>query len=550
MEEQTKYAAVYCRVSSEEQRQAETIENQIDFAKRYCDLHGYKIVNWYKDDGISGTLALEKRPAGRKLLIDLRTHKFDILLVLKIDRLARNTSLLLDINKKLEEAGIALKSMTETFDTGSPTGKFTMTMFASMAELERETILERTAMGKERNLRKGKWPGGSPPTGYRINGEGYLDIEEEGAKIIRDIFRLYTEERLSTQKCAEYLNAKDIPTASQLQEIQEETKGIWRASRISRVLSNKVYKGEFVYREGKDNEIRIEVPAIVSKKMWEQAARLRSEKLTESPRSSKRLYLLRGLIKCGHCGLSYIGDGARSRKYTYYRCNGSKNANNTLNKPCDTVSLRAELIEQIIWEDIEKFIRNPGPVVQKLQARLEKTLKDQEPAEEEMESIEAQIEEKQKGRARVVNLCRRGLIDEEETEKELVELQNEIDTLKQYRDQLFQRSSRQQELQTRILNAEVLLKRLQDEVEDASPETKRRLIKNFVESITVNTLYEDDRKVPKVNVRYHFDNIEDQDDLSYANISSYSAGLFEPKNPKVSPSFIFKFKSITPVTFP
>jgi len=99
---------------------------------------------FYLDEGISGTIALSERPAGSKLVLDAKNKKFDILFIYRLDRLARNVKNVLDTYDLLEKQNIALKSMTEAFDTGTPTGKFFMTLLASIAALERETILERT----------------------------------------------------------------------------------------------------------------------------------------------------------------------------------------------------------------------------------------------------------------------------------------------------------------------------------------------------------------------------------------------------------------------
>jgi site-specific DNA recombinase len=312
--------------------------------------------------------------------------------------------------------------MTEAFDTGSPTGKFTMTMFASIAALERETILERSERGKNRNVRKGKWPGGAPPLGYQIDDDGYLEIEPEGAKIVRKVFKLYTEEDLAIIKLADYLNAQDIPTAAQLKGTHPGNKGIWRPSSISRILSKKIYKGEFIFREDTEDEISIDVPEIVSEDTWQKAANLRNKNKTNSLRGSKRLYLLRGLIKCGECGLAYVGDGSQTRNYSYYRCTGTRNVNKTLDKPCQATSLRAEMAEKIVWNDVKKLIKNPGDLIQKLTERLKNKKKEQKPVEEELNSIQEQIDNKKQGRERIINLHRRDLIDEEETEKELKQL--------------------------------------------------------------------------------------------------------------------------------
>jgi site-specific DNA recombinase len=119
--------------------------------------------------------------------------------------------------------------MTEAFDTGTPTGKFFMTLLASIAALERETILERTQGGKDRNVKEGKWVSGAPPFGYRIE-DKRLVIYEPEAKTVRLIFQLYGDE-MSTVEVAKYLNAKDVltPTASKgtkIKVLASGTRGI------------------------------------------------------------------------------------------------------------------------------------------------------------------------------------------------------------------------------------------------------------------------------------------------------------------------------------
>ncbi len=533
--EESEKVGIYCRVSTQEQRKSKSIKNQIEFAKDYCELHDYEVVEWYKDDGVSGTIDFKERPAGRKLIYDIHNEIFDTLLVLKIDRLARDTSLLLEINELLEDKEIALKSMKETFDTGSPTGKFTMTMFASIASLERETIKERSQQGIDRNARKGKWPGGPPPLGYEINEDGYLEIEQKGAEVVRKIFKLYTEKNKSTTKMADYLNAQDIPTSAEIKGTHPGNKGLWRASSISNILSKKIYKGEFIFREGTEDEIPIEVPEIVSEKTWQKAASLRNENKCES-RSSKRTYLLKGLIKCDECGLTYIGDGARTRKYSYYRCNGTKNINKTLDKPCQATSLRADTVEKIVWNDVKKVIIDPGPLIKKLTNRLKQKSKEQKPIEEELNSIQEQINDIKQGRERIINLHRKDLIDEEETEKELKQLENEIKALKQKKENLINQKDNKENLEDKINNLKDLLVELQDEIEEASPEIKQKIIKAIIEKITVKTLIENGNKIPKLIIHYRFDKNnaleQSNDQFFYDNSSFTSSGPLKPSNPK------------------
>src|SRR5690606_6177051 len=146
-----------------------TIQGQVDFARRWTDLHNIAVAGWYLDDGVSGTLPLAQRPGGHRLLEDAQAGKFSLVLVYRLDRLARSTRHLLDAVDELSRYGVALRSMTEEFNSETPTGRFILTTLASIAELERSTILERMAQGRRRKAREGRWQGGPIPYGYRLD---------------------------------------------------------------------------------------------------------------------------------------------------------------------------------------------------------------------------------------------------------------------------------------------------------------------------------------------------------------------------------------------
>src|SRR5271155_4048963 len=158
---------VYLRVSTEEQRERQSIATQRDFAGRYCDLHQLPVHALYADDGVSGTIPLDRRPEGAKLLRDARLKKFDQLLVYKLDRLGRETRLTLEAVAELEKCGVRVRSMTEEFDSQTPTGRLMITMLSGFAAHEREVIRERSMAGTARKAEEGTWLGGIVPFGYR-----------------------------------------------------------------------------------------------------------------------------------------------------------------------------------------------------------------------------------------------------------------------------------------------------------------------------------------------------------------------------------------------
>src|SRR5215210_5305409 len=178
--------ALCLRVSSEEQRERETIEIQDEFLTRYCRLYGLDVAGIYKDDGVSGTVPLQERPEGRRLLEDARAGRFDAVLVYKLDRLGRSLLVIVDAHDRLQAAGVALKSATEPIDTSTPSGRLIFQMLASFAEYERGTIRERTQAGLHRAARNGKHMG-PIPFGYRASSpkDGRLEVVEEEAEIVR-----------------------------------------------------------------------------------------------------------------------------------------------------------------------------------------------------------------------------------------------------------------------------------------------------------------------------------------------------------------------------
>lgn len=132
-----KTAAIYARVSTDEQRDKQSIETQVEFATRYADLHGIKDIVFYKDDGVSGGVPCAERPEGARLLADAKAGKIDLLLIYRVDRLSRSLLDLLRTSEALEELGVTLRSMTEPFDTSTPLGKFVLQLLGMLAELEK-----------------------------------------------------------------------------------------------------------------------------------------------------------------------------------------------------------------------------------------------------------------------------------------------------------------------------------------------------------------------------------------------------------------------------
>jgi len=322
------HTAVYLRVSSEEQRDRQSIENQRQYAERYFQQHTIERVEYYVDDGISGTLPLADRPDGKRLLADAQAGRVKVLFIYKVDRLGREALVTLQAAEELWKAGVVLHSMTESIDSVTPHGRLSLVMLCGIAGYERDSLVERSIQGTNRLAREGAWLGGIVPFGYVVTGTGGaarlepseslipgLDMSE--AAVVEMIYRLCAEEGLSCQKIADRLNKLGVPTVylrdgrtNRRGKRQVRTSGLWRAGRILNIIKNPNYKGidEYGKRSKKVREtIERTVPAMVDSGLWQRAQETLHRNMRFSPRNGKQQYLLRGLIKCGECNLTYSG---------------------------------------------------------------------------------------------------------------------------------------------------------------------------------------------------------------------------------------------------
>lgn len=499
-------AALYPRVSSEDQQERGTIQNQIEFGTKYCDLHQIDIYDWYKDDGVSGTIPLEERPEGLRMLQDAKKGLFDTLLVYKLDRLGRSARVILNAVYELEQCGIKVKSMTEPFDTGDPAGRFLLTILAGAADLERSNILDRMWHGANRAARDGKWLGGIVPYGYFVNDDHYLEINDSPisgldmseAKVISLIYALTVEQHMSTIKIADYLNALGVPTSYSLSGRQikkgkrkENTAGIWRPARIRSMIVNSTYKG--IHKYGKHSKkqreiITREVPAIVSEDVWNKAQQVLKDNQIEATRSARRQYLLRSLIKCGCCGLHYTG-AAYPNRDCYYVCNGKTSYRGPLQGKCKAKNVPQAWLEDLVWNDCINFIMNPGDALAELDTSMEETATKQVSFENEKDLILSTIREKESEKQSILDLYRRKLIDNKDVETQLQKISTERAVLESHLEALSGQLEAAATFTEKFSTAEQLLSDLREKLK-GSPTfaVKREIVKTLVREITVETI--------------------------------------------------------------
>lgn len=365
--------ATYERVSSEDQRDRETIKTQTDEIARHLERQpGVELVSRYVDDGVSGTIPLAERPDGRRLLADAAAGHFEEIWVYKVDRLGRDAVDLLVVRRRLDALGIALVSVVE----GQP-DLLGYDVQAVVADHYRREFARRSADGMNRAAREGRYTGGIVPFGYRVEGhkasarlvpdEATVWADRSAANLVRDMYERLALRSQSCRAIAADFNAAGIPT----HYVRDgrgvrglRTQGLWRAGRIRNLVVNPLYRGELRYgsRTAKRDREVIAAPieALVSPTLWQEA----QDALARNRRSAKNsghVYLLRGVMHCGMCGLTLVGSADRSGGR--YRCGGELLERGPIAGRCPSCSVRVNAIEPPIWADIERWLRNPGDVL-------------------------------------------------------------------------------------------------------------------------------------------------------------------------------------------
>lgn len=525
--------AMYLRVSTEEQREKQSIATQRTFANNFCAMHALSPYGWYEDDGVSGMIPLDQRPAGSRLLADAQEGRFDTIFVYKLDRFGRDPRLILNAVSDLESLGIQIKSMTEPFDTSNPSGRFMLTILSAVAGLERDTIIQRSAEGSNRLAREGAWLGGIVPYGYQVVGKNNLarlTVSEQiiaglgvsEADIIRLIYHMSAGENKSCVVIANYLNAIGIPPAyvrdgRELRRGKRKsvTAGVWRAGRIRSILVNPTYKG--LHQYGKRSKklrdvIEREVPAIVSADIWDRAQVVLHEHILFSRRNAKYSYLLRGIIKCGQCGLTYIGIG--THKYNgdfkmYYKCDGRHQVYRHFGptgEKCRSVTVDGIMLETTIWQDVEKFLCHPGEVLELVAAQMSLRGDEAEHLRAELARLQQGLQTKNREKDAVITLFRRGRIDDRSLDAQLDQIQQEEEDLQHQIEHLQGHVQNAHSVEAALRSTEELLLHLRHRLEEPLTwELKRQLIEALIERIVVNTIdTKQGKKEARITVIYRF----------------------------------------------
>jgi site-specific DNA recombinase len=402
-----RYAAIYARVSTEDQGKGFSIPTQIEAGQKLAEREGYTVPEAHVliDEGLSGTTM--DRP-GLRILRDLvNARAIMAAIVFDPDRLSRNLGHQLLLAEEFERASVKLLIVSHPLEPG-PEGWMFFQMRGALAEYERAKLLERSKRGARGRAQAGHPGGGNVQLGYRYVSEphgGRWEIDPEEAPLVQRIFALCLAGE-TTRGIARILTTERVPTASDRHPERGRRKslpyGVWEHSTVRTILTYHGYTG--VTSWGKranipgstarrirpvEEWITLAVPQIIDADLFAAAQDALRERKRLAPRNQKHNYLLGfGRLRCARCGRAMSGF-ARGPGRRYYRCGSRRNIPDpTLRCPG---SVRAEGVEAEVWAAVVHILEQPELIAAEVSRRRAQADEQKVEIRQQMGLIEASL---------------------------------------------------------------------------------------------------------------------------------------------------------------
>jgi len=349
-------ARCYLRVSTEDQaKEGYSLGAQRDRLAAFATSQGWKVADYYVDDGISAKDM--NRPALKKMLAEIQ--RGEVALVYKLDRLTRNVADLDHMLRKWEAAGVLFRSCTEDFNTTTAAGRLFIRLVADLAQWERENLAERTRMGMVKRAQEGEWNGGPAPFGYVTVDTGERNgqkvkrrlVPSDHAPVVRELYERYVAGQ-GMRQLTLWLNRE--------KGIKSPRGGAFTDASVSGILKNPVYAGYAAWDWGVKNGPKSpdaivsegKHEPIVPRELWEQAQRVRENRVSLPPRHATGIHLLTGIGRCGLCGGHLkMNLDKRRQGHRFYRC-----GNYVTKGTCTVSSIPADALEANFVEAVLELV--------------------------------------------------------------------------------------------------------------------------------------------------------------------------------------------------
>ena len=474
MDEKIKSAGIYIRVSTFDQaREGFSLREQEERLKEFCKFKRYNIYKVYQDAGISAKN--DKRPAYQEMIEDVKKGNINVIVALKLDRLTRSVYDIEKLMKFVNDYECDIDCMADESNTTTSNGRMVMRIMTSVSQNEIEKCSERTKFGMAGAIKNGHIPN---RTGLGFKRENKKLVPDPLTKdIIVRIFDLYLEGK-SHQAIANIYNKEKVLGKTN-----------WYDSTIQKILSNELYKGDYVNGKRTKHPTYYEnvIEPIVSKEKWKscQYQKLRNARHYERTAT----YLFTNKLKCSKCG-NFLGGHATTKtngkKYYYYKCNTCKTYFNEIDIEKELKAFMLELAKQ------DDLINNYYTPFIKLKL------------EDKTEDYKKEIKELDKQLDRIKTAYIKGVVKLEDFDKEIKHIEYQKSDLEKR-----QKEQKQYENLSFTLNDLLIIQDMQ-EIEfytnpdvlnnwsNKSKEEKQKIIGKYIDNITIE----------KKNNKFEISNIE------------------------------------------
>ena len=452
-------AVIYARYSTDSQRE-ESIEGQIRECTAYAEKNGFTVVKHYIDRAISAKT--DNRPQFQQMIKDSERGIFDVIIVWKLDRFARNRYDSARYKTQLKKNGVKLMSATEVISDG-PEGIILESVLEGYAEYYSADLSEKVIRGMTENALKGKFSGGAIPFGYTINADRRFEIDPLTAPFVAETFQRYNDGQ-TMREIRDWLNEKGI---------KNKRGGPMSFNVIQHMLSNRRYIGELKYR---DILIPDAIPPIVSVEIFNEVQeKMLKNKKAPARRKAEDDYLLTTKLFCGHCGALMFGESGTSRTgevHRYYKCATAKK-----HKGCKKKTVRKQWLEDLVVSETMKLVEDDAS----MNAIIAKVMELQNQESTDLPIYEKQLKETEVGITNMLNAIQMGILTSSTKER--------LEALEEQR----------KELQARIAEERLAKPKMKEEfvrfwllrfrkLDMTQPEQRQTLVDTFINAIY---LYDD-----------------------------------------------------------
>ena len=400
-------AVIYARYSSDNQRE-ESIEGQIRECTTYAEKNGITIVKHYIDRAISAKT--DNRPEFQQMIKDSDKKLFDIVLVWKLDRFARNRYDSARYKTQLKKNGVKLMSATEIISEG-PEGIILESVLEGYAEYYSADLAEKVVRGQTENILKGRCNGGRGTFGYTLDSERKFHIDPLTSPFVLESFRKYRD-GLTMKEIRDWLNENGI---------KNPVGGAFTYNSVEHMLKNRRYIGELKFR---DVVVPDAIPPIVPLELFDDVQeKIAKNKKAPARRKAEDDYLLTTKLYCGYCGALMFGESGTSRTgevHRYYKCATAKKK-----KGCKKKTVRKQWLEDLVVNQTMQLVRDDAA----MESIIAKVMELQDRENTNLPLYEKQLRDAESGIQNMLNAIQAGILTSSTKERleQLEETKHELE---------------------------------------------------------------------------------------------------------------------------